>query len=696
MRLARIAGLALCLVVLAPASAGAVGWMTPATDLSAAGQDADAGSPSGGGPGVAVSPQRDITWVWVRSDGTNDITQTRTLKADGTLTAVQDLSDPGQDASKPDVAVDADGNAYFTWIRNDGTFNRGQTRRRDAATGTLSSTEDVNTDSSSVSDLDVAVDDAGDATYAWDKSTGGSDVLSRTRSAGGTWTPALTDPPDLLGGGLAPVDVTVDVNGSGDAVIAWTGGGSNPPPSFQAQSRYRKADGTWLPALVDPASNVSSFSRLITHPRVGVAADGSAVLMWQRALTTTPNPGTYIVESRRLAADGATFGGIDDLTNASNAYTQLPNLAVNSGGDAMFVWEAPTTDGLLARQQAADGTYTPALSAQPSVVSDDGSRARVGLSDSDVATIVWDGFDGTNSIASARRRNADGSFTPALGAAPDRLSAGGQDASKPDVAVDADGDGAAVWTRSDGTNELAQGIALDGTPPVLSAVSFPAGGPIGIPLPFSASATDRWSTPTLAWAFGDGASAPGGSVSHSYGAAGSYGARVTATDAAGNTATATATVAIRQPPDGGGGGGGGPSPAKAPEISGYSVGPATFAAASRGASIARKAATGTTVRYTLSKDAKVTFTVERIRAGRRVSGRCRTATRANRRKPRCDLALAGSFARASKTGRNSFRFTGRLRGHRLAPGSYRLVATASDSGGRRSAARRASFRIVAR
>src|SRR5437868_2215767 len=138
MRAARIAALALLALAFAPASAGAVGWIGSPTDLSASGEDAGQGSPSGGGPEGAVSPARDITWVWVRSDGSNDIAQTRTLKADGTLTAVQDLSASGQDAKQPKVAVDADGDAYFSWIRNDGTFDRAQTRKRDAATGTLS------------------------------------------------------------------------------------------------------------------------------------------------------------------------------------------------------------------------------------------------------------------------------------------------------------------------------------------------------------------------------------------------------------------------------------------------------------------------------------------------------------------------------------------------------------------------------
>jgi Tol biopolymer transport system component len=102
-----------------------------------------------------------------------------------------------------------------------------------------------------------------------------------------------------------------------------------------------------------------------------------------------------------------------------------------------------------------------------------------------------------------------------------------------------------------------------------------------------------------------------------------------------------------------------------------------FAAAPRGGSIAARVRTGKRVAYTLSEPATTTFTVERRRPGR----------------PRW-VRLRGSFSHAGIQGRNSFKFTGRLRGRRLPPGTYRLVAVARDSAGNKSATARATFRIV--
>jgi hypothetical protein len=71
-------------------------------------------------------------------------------------------------------------------------------------------------------------------------------------------------------------------------------------------------------------------------------------------------------------------------------------------------------------------------------------------------------------------------------------------------------------------------------------------------------------------------------------------------------------------------------------------------------------------------------------------------TKRNRAHRRCRryVTVKGSASRVAAAGSNSVRFSGRLRGRRLRPGRYRLVARATDAGGIRSATRRAAFRIV--
>ncbi len=91
------------------------------------------------------------------------------------------------------------------------------------------------------------------------------------------------------------------------------------------------------------------------------------------------------------------------------------------------------------------------------------------------------------------------------------------------------------------------------------------------------------------------------------------------------------------------------------------------------------------VSYSLDVAASVRFGVQRAAGGRRVGGRCTAPAKSNRAQPACTrlLALRGGFTRTRPAGADRFRFTGRISGRTLTPGSYRLVAT--PTGGRPAA-----------
>jgi hypothetical protein len=103
--------LALSLAALiAPATASAA-WTTP-VDLSDDGQDAYA-------PSVAVG-DGDAVLAWRRFDGSNDRIEAVQPAAADTLGTVRTLSRAGQPTSQVQVDVDDDGDAVFVWLRSDG------------------------------------------------------------------------------------------------------------------------------------------------------------------------------------------------------------------------------------------------------------------------------------------------------------------------------------------------------------------------------------------------------------------------------------------------------------------------------------------------------------------------------------------------------------------------------------------------
>jgi hypothetical protein len=100
------------------------------------------------------------------------------------------------------------------------------------------------------------------------------------------------------------------------------------------------------------------------------------------------------------------------------------------------------------------------------------------------------------------------------------------------------------------------------------------------------------------------------------------------------------------------------------------------------------------VRFTLSRAARVQFTLLRRAAGRRVGTVCRKPAASYVRRPRCDLPLAGSFTIGATAGANRARFSGRLRSARLKPGRYWLRAAPRDAAGNEGKAKRTAITIL--
>jgi PKD repeat protein len=154
------------------------------------------------------------------------------------------------------------------------------------------------------------------------------------------------------------------------------------------------------------------------------------------------------------------------------------------------------------------------------------------------ATIVWERSDATNEIVQASSGSGSAFSVPI------NLSGGGQDALFPAVAMDSAGDATAVWQRSDASNEIVQAAGYDADPPRLRNLSIPASGTVGVPVSFSARPFDVWPIAATSFSFGDGASAGGASVSHTYTAPGTYRVTVSSTDAAGTPVSAGAPIKI--------------------------------------------------------------------------------------------------------------------------------------------------------
>ncbi len=196
-------------------TAGATPTFLSPVEVSPAGQDGFEGV-------VAVDSTGQTHYAWTGSDGANLRIKYRTRDADGTFGPVLSISDPGQNASDPNIAVDPSNNVIVAWSRSDGTNIRIQSAFAPAA-GAFAAPVTVSDPGFDATKPEVDFDNSGRALLVWQRFDGANlRVQATTRTAGvpGTFANETT----LSTGGQdafnpkADAGPVVDANG----VAVWT------------------------------------------------------------------------------------------------------------------------------------------------------------------------------------------------------------------------------------------------------------------------------------------------------------------------------------------------------------------------------------------------------------------------------------------------------------------------------------------
>jgi hypothetical protein len=631
---------------------------------------------------IASMPDGTTIAAWTQGDGAcagGTQVAVAVRPPNGDFGAPQLLSDPALIASDPKLAADPAGNVIAVWVEG-GTI-RYSLRPVGAGFSVPQTIPGAGPGAAA-----PAVAYRGDtAVVGWTRALVGGDVAAEVAIK-----PPLSNAfglPQSFNTPVAPAaDVAVAVTASGAATLTWQTIGTV-LDTLHAASRAPADAFVELPTVFTTTANNDAIRR----PQVEMSPNGATTLLW----TYFDSAGTT---SKVLTADrpgGGNFGAVDTISNATvnSGPAGSIDLAVDGAGNAIAIWWATT---MQASYKPAGGSFGPVIQnvsapnfviTIPSVAFDAGGRA----------IAVWSSPGGPIfGVQGAVLAKGAAAFGPVGEHA--QPAAGGDiiDGETP-IALDDQGNAVSIWRHALDIDAAAPQIqpgffrlesaALDTVAPVLAA-NIPSSGVQDVPINVSATATDRLSAITFTWNFGDGATATGATASHAFTKGGTYTVTATATDAAGNAASVSDKVTIP------------PIPATGPDprltINNLRVSPAAFRAASKGPSVkSGKLKPWTRVTYSLNIPATVRFSFERPRLGRRAGSRCAKPAPSNRRGKRCVryVAVKGSFSRKRPAGGDRFTFTGRLNGHRLAAGKYRLVARASANGRVGKTAPR-SFRIL--
>ena len=284
--------------------------------------------------------------------------------------------------------------------------------------------------------------------------------------AAATWLPPTAI--STLGPTALVLQVAVDANGNAFAVWQSSSGGH-----YRVLSARRPAGGTWTSPV-----RVSAQGRDAFDPRLAVDRRGDAFAIW----ASQDASHIYRVQVARRPA-GGTWGNPKTLS-AAGQHADRPQLAANANGTTVAVWRR--SDGTNDRIQAA--RWAGGAWSAPKTLSaggQDAFAARVAVDPTGGAAAVWLRYDSTgHARAQVARQSTGGSWT-----APETLSAVGQDADEPEVAVDGHANTTVVWVRL-------------GDQRVQSA-RRPAGGAWGSPVDLSASASSAQNPQVVADANGN-------------------------------------------------------------------------------------------------------------------------------------------------------------------------------------------------
>ncbi|HEY5332546.1 MAG TPA: hypothetical protein VIJ21_03300, partial [Solirubrobacterales bacterium] len=273
-------------------------------------------------------------------------------------------------------------------------------------------------------------------------------------------------------GGTAVKSPRVAIDAAGDAVAVWEDHASD---QQTVKSATRAPDGTWSPprelgigiepaVALDPsgravvvwagsrgieaaveAAGGAWSKRAVVSPEVfafgpEVALDdvGEATAIWHG-----PDPRHSIVQVATLKPGQSWSAGRELSARGRNAVA--PQIAVDPAGAAVAVWRR--RDGRRSIVEAAVRTAAGAWS-RPAALSATGENAvapQVAIDATGEAVAIWKRFDGAHSIVQSASRAAGAAWSR-----PVNLSAPGRNAEEPDVAIDAAGEAVAVWERFDG------------------------------------------------------------------------------------------------------------------------------------------------------------------------------------------------------------------------------------------------------
>lgn len=290
----------------------------------------------------------------------------------------------------------------------------------------------------------IAMDGSGNAFAVWrqyytDPSSGfsGYVVWANRYTSGSGWGTAEIINNGYLDSGFPPLYAQIAMDANGNAIAVWEqydpGAAGNTNITSIWANRYTAGTG-WGTAQV-----IETTASWFYSPQIGFDASGNALVVWFQNSSNT----TRDVWANRYSV-GTGWGTATQIDNGRPAASNAPpQIAVDATGNAIAVWAQ--SNGAIGANRYTVGT---GWGTATSLVTS-GRDVQIAMNANGDAFVVWDTYDSINANYSIWSKR----YFAVAGWQPDvqidfNIDIGS--AGSPHIAINANGDGFAVWSRFEG------------------------------------------------------------------------------------------------------------------------------------------------------------------------------------------------------------------------------------------------------
>ena len=366
-----------------------------------------------------------------------------------------DLSAAGEDATAAQVATTPDGTATVVWHRWNGSAFIIQAATQPPG-GAFGAPVDLSVAGQNATGSQISGAPDGTVTVVWRRFDNSNTIIqAATRPPGGSFGA----PVDLSAPGQDADEPQVEVAPDGTATAVWRRFDGS---KQIVQAATRPSGGVFSAPMNLSAPGQNAFGR----PQVAADPSGAFTAVWSR------EDGTNDIVQAATRPPGGSFGAPVDLS-ATGQDNDGSRIAIAPDGTTTVVWRR--SDGTNTIIQAATRPPGGIFGAPVTVstIGQDAQAPQIDTAPDGTTTAVWFGNNGGNFVIQAATQPPGGAF-----GAPVDLSAIGQNAFNPQIAVGPDGTATVVWQRSNGSNNIIQ------------ATTRPPGASFGPPVNLSASGRD--------------------------------------------------------------------------------------------------------------------------------------------------------------------------------------------------------------